>query len=198
MLRVCRDRLEQPLLRGALATSLGRRLAVPHTPCHAFRLFCPQSLAGVASSAASSSAQRRSGVPYAGPGQELSAASVEGMGRQLQAATGRSMAAATAGAVLAAQRDAAAAAERQHRAARRAQQQQQRGEAGGQSRWDPISLLLAPAAPLLAGLSAMRREDAAGNKYDMLLDLLQSAAVAPATQVTPRGEEEVPSCIAAS
>lgn len=74
-------------------------------------------------------------------------------------------------------------------AAQRDQQAQQAPRAQRkEKRWDALSLLLAPAAPLLAGLSAMHKgkegESAGGsNKYDMLLDLLSSAAAAPDAQV---------------
>ena len=105
-------------------------------------------------------------------------------GRQ-QRATGRMVVVAVADAVAAAQRDQEA--QQAQQAAQAKQAKQAKRDSG--KRWDALSLLLAPAAPLLAGLSAMRKkgkgdEAAAPNKYDMLLDLLSSAAAAPAAQVS--------------
>ena len=59
---------------------------------------------------------------------------------------------------------------------------------GGGKRWDPLSILLAPAAPLLAGLFGGAGSTAAPgrNKYDMLLDVLSSAAAAPDARVGGR------------
>lgn len=132
-------------------------------------------------SRAASAKQRAAAIAAAGAGQQLSASSVDGAGRQLQAATGRMVVVAVADAVAAAQRD---------QQAQQAQQVQQapRTQRAKGKRWDALSLLLAPAAPLLAGLSAMHKgkegESAGGsNKYDMLLDLLSSAAAAPGAQV---------------
>lgn len=130
-----------------------------------------------------------------GSGQQLSAASLEGAGRQLQAASGRAPAAAMADAgrqlqaasgraPIAAMAGAAVAdsAREQH------QVQPQAVAASGGKKWDVLSLLLAPVAPLLASLAAAGHsdgggKDARGNKYDMLLDLLSQAAAAPGVQV---------------
>lgn len=54
--------------------------------------------------------------------------------------------------------------------------------------WDPLSILLAPAAPLMVALAGARGHEAGAappprNKYDMLLDVLGAAAAAPDAQV---------------
>ena len=92
-------------------------------------------------------------APAAGHGQSLVANSIPGCGRQLQAGSARAMPAAVVAAARATQR-------LQERQARRAaaaqgaeaQRQQQDGRGHQQQQWDALSILLAPAAPLLAHL----------------------------------------------
>jgi hypothetical protein len=56
--------------------------------------------------------------------------------------------------------------------------------------WDPLSILLAPAAPLLAALGRAHSHRGGGaprhNKYDSLLELMAAAAAAPQAQVWAR------------
>ena len=53
--------------------------------------------------------------------------------------------------------------------------------------WDPLSILLAPVAPLMAALAGARSHEGAStsvyNKHDMLLDVLSAAAAVPEAQV---------------
>lgn len=134
-----------------------------------------------ASAGSSRTPVRRAARGFGGDGQALAATSKQGAGRELQAASGRAMTCAAAGAVVSAQADAAAAAQRrQQREAAAAAT----GSQGGV--WDTaLSVLLAPAAPLLASLRGTPggTAPAGANKYDMLLDLMSGLAQAPAAQV---------------
>ncbi|KAL4451327.1 hypothetical protein ABPG77_009399 [Micractinium sp. CCAP 211/92] len=103
----------------------------------------------------------------AGPGQQLAVGSVSGAGRQLEAASGRAVAGDVVGVAAGASRG---------RAALGTEARPGRGIDWG-------TVLLAPAAPLLAALPSRSEGGATGgNKYDMLLDVLSSAAAAPEVQ----------------
>lgn len=125
----------------------------------------PASLQGLNGGSKARAASRRAA---AAPGQQLTVGSVGGAGRQLEVATGRAVAGTMVGVAARAPLDRAAASSE--------------AQAGRGIDWGTV--LLAPAAPLLAALPSRSEGDAAGgNKYDMLLNVLSAAAATPEVQV---------------